>query len=117
MIHVASEGRVIVPSPSRWRTSLSRAYLDTQPRSAIRLCFLGGLNFKTKSVDWFELGGVTIFYLAVASARTSLRTVTFISPGNVISSSTRLAMSRAILWAVASSASSALRITRTSRPA
>ena len=54
---------------------------------------------------------------AVASARVSRSTVTLISPGKVISCSTCLAISCAILNAYASSAFLASTTTRTSRPA
>lgn len=47
-------------------------------------------------VPWLRTGPVPLAYRAVATARTSRSTVTLISPGYVICSSTCLAMSRAI---------------------
>ena len=83
----------------------------------IMLYFFSRVYFTAVCRNFVFGKSVCMYYLAVASARTSLKTVTLISPGKVISSSTRFAMSRAILWAVASSAFSALRMTRTSLPA
>ncbi len=56
-------------------------------------------------------------YLANSIARVSRRTVTLISPGNVISSLTRFAMLCAMRYASSSPTRLASTITRTSRPA
>ena len=90
----------------------------TEPLGRVHLAESTGCGHARQRIESFPVEHtLRLTQRAAASALTSRSTVTLISPGNVISSSIRLAMSFAIANVASSSADAASTMTRTSRPA